>query len=382
MSKAPLPEFNRIVRRFADDLARPEYRAQRARNRALLTKMRRHDMAVREDPARDWEHCHVALHAKATLSLGAMIVDFGGGGSIFCYEMAASGFDVTVVDLDPQVCEIVNLNAENLGLRLRLRAIGHDGRSAWPLANGAVDAVVSISVFEALMRRQRTAFFSECRRVLKPRGELLLTFDFGEGARLVGDPICSACDLTAMIVEPSGLVLEGPVPAPPEFTADFPAPVRLAVAGIDGMDYETAAYTFGALRLANDATALPENSSPEIGGAPAYASSDPKELCREVLHHLTTRSRLRDLPVMTVEFEAWDEFKTVCWYWEISPDHAQQVDVTARHVTCVLSASAKALIELLRRPHAFWRRHYAAEFTPRGDLSAALRLVDRFPVTD
>jgi SAM-dependent methyltransferase len=380
MSEADAAEFNRIVRRFADDLARPSYRTQRRRHRALFARMRRRGLFVREDPARDWEHCHVALQLEATMAPGSKIVDFGGGGSILCYQLAASGYDVTVIDVDAAICRIVNVNAGRLGFGAALRAIHHDGRSPWPLAAGDVDAIVSVSVFEALLRRQRTAFFAECRRVLRLHGELLMTFDFGAGARLVGDPPRSIDDVMAEIVRPSGLALAGAIPSLPHFDADLPPPVRLAVPDVDGFDFVTAAYTFAALRFLKQ-----DDPAPDAGAVPsavpsAAAGLDAKSACAEVLRRMSASGRLRDLAPVTVAFEAWDEAGDECWFWEISQS-ARQVDVTTLRPGCVLAGTRRALGELLRRPEEFWALHSRGEFAPRGDLSTALRLVDAFPAS-
>jgi SAM-dependent methyltransferase len=384
VSGADAPEFSRIVRRFADDLARPSYRAQRRRHRALFARMRRRGLFVREDPARDWEHCHVALQLEATMAPGSKIVDFGGGGSILGYQMAASGYDVTVIDVDASICRAVNVNAGRLGLGAALRAIYHDGRSPWPLAGGDVDAIVSVSVFEALLRRQRTAFFAECRRVLRLHGELLITFDLGEGARLVGDPPRGIDDVMSEIVRPSGLALAGAIPSLPHFHADLPPPVRLAVPDVDGFDYVTAAYTFAALRFVKQ-----DDPAPDAGVVPSAVPSvvpgldaglDAKSACEEVLRRMSASGRLRDMAPVTVAFEAWDAAGDQCWFWEISQT-ARQVDATRLCPDCVLAGTRRALGELLRRPEDFWALQSRGEFAPRGDLSTALRLVDAFPAS-
>jgi SAM-dependent methyltransferase len=286
-----------------------------------------------------------------------------------------------VLDTDPLVRAVVTSNAEVLGLDLRLRALDHDGRSAWPVAAESVDAVVCVSVFEAMMRRRRLAFFAECRRVLKPQGELLLTFDFGDGARLVGDPPCSSDDLMAQIVRPCGLSLAGPLPAAPTFSGDFQPPVRLAVLDVDGFDYTTAAYTFGALRLVSRGAAdagAPAAVLPELHAAPRCAAAGVKDLYAEILHDLAANGGLRDLPPAVIGVETWDELTADRWYWDLTGGGARQVEGPGR-VDCVLSGTAEALKRLSCQPDEFWPLYYAGVFGPRGDMSIALRLLDRFP---
>jgi SAM-dependent methyltransferase len=315
------------------------------------------------------------------LSAGASILDVGGGGSIACYEMALSGYRVTVIDVDAAVCAAIDRNARQLGLADRLRTNHHDGGSAWPVGDETADAVVCVSVFEAMLGRQRALFFAECRRVLKPRAELLLTFDFGPGARLVGDAPRTLVEVRSQIVDASGLACAEPLPAAPRFTTESHCPVRLSVPGVDGCDYVTAAYTFGALRLVRPAAG--------IAGAPIPApcrwrpgAGDVRALAQALLRHLAGNGALAGLAPLVVQFEAWDEDRVRRWFWELRGTGARQVAMTRAPVDVVLSATPAALHELLRRPQAFWALHYAGGFRPRGDIGAALRLVDRFPVAD
>jgi hypothetical protein len=384
MTDSALPQFNRVVRRFGDDLVQPAYRTQHRRNLALTAELRSRGMAVREDPARGWEHAHVSLRVKAELAAGARIVDLGGGGSICAYELALSGFDVTVIDSDAEVCAVVNGNAQTLGLGQRLRARHYDGCSTWPAGDGAAQMVVCVSVFEAILRSRRPAFFAECRRVLDVGGQLLLTFDYGEGARLVGDPPCSMADVRSDIVEASGLALVGPLPDPPSFTDGFPPPVRLSLPDVDGFDYVMAAYTFAALRFIKRTPVGPTPSDPPVGASAASAGighTCPETLSRQVLARALAEGRLAGLAPAVVRFEAWDEHATKGWYWAISPAGAEQQDRAAGPPACVLSGTGPALCELLSAPDAFWSLHYRGTLAPRGDLACALQVIDRLPRT-
>ena len=360
MSESHIPGFNRIVERFADDLSRPEYRAQWRRKNALAVEMRRRNLFLRENLARDWEHCHVALGVKAAAPRSARIVDFGGGGSILCYELALSGYDVTVIDVDRDVCDFVNSNAAVLGFASRLKAVHYDGRSAWPHEDATIDIVASVSVFEGLLPRQRRAFFRETARVLAPQGQLLLTFDFGEGARLIADPPTSVAEIVSEIVVPSGLSLIPPLPVAPLFTKHAPPPVRLAVKDVDGFDYVMAEYTFGAIQLMKTRASPPAAAAAPGGAQRAGGEDDDIEtLSLSLLGGLARDGRLRDLAPIAVRFELWEEEVARAWSWR--EDAAGSDAAAPRPADCIFAGTEPALRQLLLQPDSFWTLYYGGE---------------------
>ncbi len=248
--------FNRVLRCFRDELTRPEVQAKVEQAAELTTRCERLGLEIRQDLARSWENSQVLLQLDSLVAAGAQrVLDFGGGNSPICYLLAESGLQVTVLDIDTTVIERVNHNATTLGLEDRVRAVAcrQSGMNLipWPLGDSSFDVVVSISVFEGLLRSRRPHHFAEIRRVLAPGGSLLMTFDYGPGARFVSDPPTSAKEIDEQIVTASGMELVGDALTIPDFDPAIGPPVKALVPSIDGHDVLLAAYSFGAVHLRN-----------------------------------------------------------------------------------------------------------------------------------
>ncbi len=246
--------FNRVLRRFRDDLSRPDYAAVLGRLREVVAELHASGLEVREDLGRDWENAHVLLRLAALHAQGARsVLDFGGGNSPVAYYLAKLGCRVTVIETDAAVVARITDNAAALGLGRQLQAvcsIRHQRTpQIWSVPAGSVDVVVSISVFEGLLRSTRPQFWSEVRRVLVPGGALLMTFDFGLGARLVSDPLLDADDVGEQILDASQMELVGEAFAVPEFDPQVGPPVKALVPSVDGYDHRVAEYSFGAVHL-------------------------------------------------------------------------------------------------------------------------------------
>jgi len=247
-----VPPFNRIAGGFADDLARPEYRAIVAAIDDVRDRHARMGRPLRRDLARDWEYAHVLVEFERLVRASAgsrpieRVLDVGGGNSPVAYLLAERGFRVVVVDPDPVVIDAVRCNSRELQWGDRLIALRPEhGRV--PMFDAAFDCALSISVVEGVLRRDRPRFFGEIARTLRPGRSLLLTFDYGDEARFVGDPPTTVAEVERDLVRVSGLELVGELPAPPQFGPDGP-PVRNAVVAADGRATQIA-YTFGALHL-------------------------------------------------------------------------------------------------------------------------------------
>lgn len=245
-----MDDWNRIVRRFEDDLLRPEHGRQVERCQAVIERLRSSGMALRCDHERSFEHAHVlvGLERLGVLRAGRLVVDFGGGNAPLAYVIAAAGAAVEVLDQDARAVLALERNAHQLGLAGLLAARLCDGRR-WPQADASADAVLCVSVWESLLRPLRPVFFAECRRVLRPGGALLLTCDYGPDARFVGDAPARREELAALVAA-SGMQLRGALPPEPEFDPALGPPVRTTVPTVDGEGRRTIAYTFAALHLA------------------------------------------------------------------------------------------------------------------------------------
>jgi len=241
--------FNRVLRRFRDDLSRPEYRAQLDALDATVARLRARGIAVRLDAGREWENAHVLLELERLRAERPVrsVLDFGGGGSPMAHRLAELGLEVIVLDIDAGVVAQVDRAARVLA-EPRLGARLYDG-TAWPFEPATFDAVISISVFEGILRKRRPQYFSEARRVLRAGGSLLMTFDYGEGARFVGDPPTSTREVRQQIVEASGMELVGEPFRDAEHDAEIGPPVKAIVRTPDGFDAQVAAYSFAAVHL-------------------------------------------------------------------------------------------------------------------------------------
>ena len=240
--------FNRILRRFGDDLPRPEYRNKAQEIAELTARVQQRGLQLRLDLQREWENAHV-LQRLETLQRerGVLhVLDHGGGNSPTCYWLAEHGFKVTVLDVDLEAVATIEQN--RLALGLPIRAVGYDGH-AWPLPDAGFAAVVSISVFEGLLRTRRARFWSEMRRVLAPGGSVLMTFDYGPGACAVADPPVSVAEIQTDIVQASGMQLVGEPPREVVFDPVVGPPVKSVLPTLDGWDKVVAQYTFAAIEL-------------------------------------------------------------------------------------------------------------------------------------
>jgi len=242
--------FNRVLRLFRDDLTRPEYRVKNEDLRAVTARLERLGLPVRLDFAREWENAHVLLELDRLRAAAPVltILEVGGGNSPICYYLAEQDLDVSVLDVDGRMMMRVNENSRVLGWEGRLRGVHYNGRG-WPFGDARFDCVISISVFEGILRKYRPLFWSEMGRVMKPGASLLMTFDYGEGGRLVADPPISVAEIEEQIVRGSGMILVGGQFIEPGFDPDHGPPVKSIVRTIDGYDYRVAAYSFAAVHL-------------------------------------------------------------------------------------------------------------------------------------
>lgn len=242
--------FNRILRLFRDDLSRPEYRIKNTALQVLVDRLEGMGLPIRRDFAREWENAHVLLELDRlrTSMPVRTILDFGGGNSPICYYLAGEGYSVSILDIDQRMIELVNRNSHVLGWDSQLRGVHYSGQE-WPFDDARFDCVISISVFEGILRKHRPLFWSEMRRVMRPGASLLMTFDYGEGGRMVGDPPISIEEIGEQIIQPSGMELVGEGFSEPVFDSDNGPPVKAIVKTVDGFDYRVAAYSFAAIHL-------------------------------------------------------------------------------------------------------------------------------------
>ncbi len=105
--------------------------------------------------------------ALANVSAGEHVLDLGCGTGDLAADMAAAGADVTGADVAQAALD----RAAGRHPQLPLRLVGIDAEL--PFGDGAFDVVFSSEVIEHVADTAR--WLSEVRRVLAPRGRILLT---------------------------------------------------------------------------------------------------------------------------------------------------------------------------------------------------------------
>jgi SAM-dependent methyltransferase len=384
------PRFNKIVSRFGDELATPRYRDKTEQMARLLEEFRARGVPLRVDFARPWENAHVLLGVERLFPVpaGQRLLDFGGGNSPTSYLLVERGFDVTVLEVAGATVEQINRASATLGLRDHLRAVRYAGRE-WPFPDDAFDGVLSLSVFEGLMPRRRPLFWRELRRALKPGGTLLMTFDFGPDARLVGDGPATVEEIEAQIIRASGMDLVDAPPAAPMYHPEHGPPVKLPVDTLDGHDYVIAQYSFGAVELRNRAT--PDRAFPRLPPRPradpsllepARAPQWPALVRAAMDGELASRIRAARLPetvraagrvqlrgdgggIFTIEVAAGDA--------RVSPGAPARPDFA-------LEMTVEDFLKLFHAGSDFWDLFYASTLRARGDIRLAMWIADAFAV--
>lgn len=239
--------FNKIATKFSHDMQKKAYQLHYRELMATLYYLQKKKIIFRLDRwiTRSWEYCHLLQKVRSD---GKVILDFGGGNSIFSYHLALLGYRVFMLDLDRQSVDTFNQNVKKLKLQKMASGVKCDG-SNLPFPDNYFDLITLISVVEHIPSGQRKKIFGELRRVLKPKDNLLVTFDYGKGARICGDPITSIRQIYKRIIAASGLALEGNNFSKPRFSKKTGLPVKVLVTDKTGMDWEVIEYSFGACCL-------------------------------------------------------------------------------------------------------------------------------------
>lgn len=366
--------FNHVVTRFSDEMHKPENFQTHLESQDLLAKMRQGKLQVRQDPSREWEHVHVVNCIKDTIPVGAKILDYGGGNSLTAYHLALYGYDVTVFDIDENVCQHVDWNAEAMSLDSTLRAVQFDGKSLWPFEDQQFDVVISISVFEGIMRSLRCGFFSECFRVLKLGGDVLTTFDYGVGGQLIGDPPISRQEIVTDIIEPSGMGLVGELPENAAFEAIHNPPVKIICDSIDGFDTVVAEYTYVALHLSKHIASYHFEYQSRSIDAPAH-NEDIVALTRQVSQGIAQLKSPALPEFYTVFFDVSEAGTQNHWGFKVDAGQITPCE-ELREASFVLVGDQSVIAELLMRTTEFWVLIYSTRLKVRGNMSLAMNFVD------
>ncbi|MGH9815254.1 MAG: class I SAM-dependent methyltransferase [Candidatus Acidiferrales bacterium] len=112
---------------------------------------------------------------------GMRVMDFGGGGTLPVFWLAACGAEVLCLDVDEALAEWTNRVARQR--EWKLKATTHDlTREAAPAEWGGFDAVISFSVLEHIPTELQRVALARLAGLLRPGGVMALTFDYGADA--------------------------------------------------------------------------------------------------------------------------------------------------------------------------------------------------------
>ena len=111
----------------------------------------------------------------ARLKPGDRVLDLGCGTGALAVRLARRGCQVTGVDISPAMLDQAaqRLREEGLAEQVTLRELGRrELDTAFP--DAAFDAVVSTLLFSELSADEIDYALAECRRILRPGGQLLI----------------------------------------------------------------------------------------------------------------------------------------------------------------------------------------------------------------
>jgi SAM-dependent methyltransferase len=181
--------FNRSGLASLDDLSTPRWHSlfpqlESIQKEFIAAQPHCPDYPWTRDPLHDcirvWEYPFVYHHLHSNRSSMAEralpeIVDLGSGATFFPFAVAQLGYRVTAVDADSRAKSSMDRAIEVLSTGAgSVRSLLSDARSL-ALDAESVDMVYCISVLEHIPDFQ--AVISEVRRVLRPGGVFVLTFD-------------------------------------------------------------------------------------------------------------------------------------------------------------------------------------------------------------
>jgi 2-polyprenyl-3-methyl-5-hydroxy-6-metoxy-1,4-benzoquinol methylase len=130
--------------------------------------------------SRVWEYPFVAeqLRRYVVPRHGLRLLDIGTAVTFFPFYLGRQGFEVTMLDADPQMPEhfqrAFDRTSKKLGVKAQPRYVIADARDT-KLPDASFDVITCISVLEHIPEWTRSV--NEISRLLRPNGLFVLTFD-------------------------------------------------------------------------------------------------------------------------------------------------------------------------------------------------------------
>jgi SAM-dependent methyltransferase len=122
----------------------------------------------------EWDHLRVIAENYGLKMPATRVLEFGCNVAASSIVMAASGAQVTAIDVDAEMIRIAHANVARYGLQGRV-AVHHvpDTRTL-PFADSAFDVIIANSVLEYVADEYLDAIIADLHRVCAPDGQMLI----------------------------------------------------------------------------------------------------------------------------------------------------------------------------------------------------------------
>jgi len=132
---------------------------------------------------RIWEYRQIikslGLDKKAENKI--KVLDIGGASCHLSYYAALNGYEITSLDINPNIIELQRETAARMGLK-NMQCLIMDMRDLSDFPDNSFDMAMSASVFEHLDVDGQIKAMQELARVVRPGGKIAISFDYGVSA--------------------------------------------------------------------------------------------------------------------------------------------------------------------------------------------------------
>lgn len=156
---------------------------------------------VRVRPQKMWEYSRaLALTGAARPGEPMRILDVGGAMTLPIFFLASLGHEVVSLDIDRGLVDETNRLAARAGLKVRAlttNLVEEDPEPGSLGAPGGFDRAYCLCVIEHIVPPGQQRVATRMAKLLKPGGQLAITFDYGENARSEA-PVRTPADVEAL----------------------------------------------------------------------------------------------------------------------------------------------------------------------------------------